>query len=248
MHSLHVVILIDDEKADLSHGYKSGEAPMDFISPSFKKICTDDNELATGSHEFVSTPHTTYYDFTSTKIGVSEWKTITIDDNDYNLDVAHFHGDIFGRTTPLEKRHLGVKLKKADVIIIVFSVFGPNVFQQIKVCFDAVNDYGCHQQVPILLVGNQLYPTRMSQDSLSNMVIQEKLIPKYKFTPAEGDKLAREINAVKYLECSSETGMGLRNVLYEAVWATLRPTFTDTSECEDYASLDYTKPVDKTTM
>jgi len=38
-----------------------------------------------------------------------------------------------------------------------------------------------------------------------------------------GEKLARELRAVKYVECSAFTQKGLRNVFDEAVLAALEP-------------------------
>ena len=42
-------------------------------------------------------------------------------------------------------------------------------------------------------------------------------------SPRMGDAMARQVNAIKYLEYSSETGRGVYAVVYEAVWATLPP-------------------------
>ena len=41
-----------------------------------------------------------------------------------------------------------------------------------------------------------------------------------------GEELAREINAVKYVECSSKTMREVRTVFDEAKWATLKPRST----------------------
>ena len=42
-------------------------------------------------------------------------------------------------------------------------------------------------------------------------------------TVEQGEELARELRAVKYVECSALTHKGLENVFNEAILATLEP-------------------------
>jgi cell division control protein 42 len=73
-------------------------------------------------------------------------------------------------------------------------------------------------KTPFLLVGTQV-------DLRDDPAIIEKLAKaKQKpITVEAGDKLSRELRAVKYAECSALTQKGLKNVFDEAILAALEP-------------------------
>ena len=107
-----------------------------------------------------------------------------------------------------------------DAVILVFSVIEPDsinatsksVVRQIRK-FDDVPEY----PIPIILIGNQT-DFRNDYETLSDLSQQGKRPITFEI----GEHLARETNAVKYLECSSSDEMGIANVLEEVVWASLR--------------------------
>jgi cell division control protein 42 len=50
-------------------------------------------------------------------------------------------------------------------------------------------------------------------------------------TMESGERLARDLQAVKYLECSALTQQGLKNVFDEAIIAALEPPKKDKKRC-----------------
>jgi len=72
--------------------------------------------------------------------------------------------------------------------------------------------------VPCLIVGTQV-------DLRDDSQVIEKLARQKQRTviPEQGERLARELGAVKYVECSALTQKGLKNVFDEAIVAALEP-------------------------
>jgi len=68
--------------------------------------------------------------------------------------------------------------------------------------------------VPLILCGNKL-DLRDDQETLTNLEKQDQT----PVTKEEGIKMAAEINAYSYVECSAKTKEGLREVFEEAVRA-----------------------------
>uniref|UniRef100_A0A8C5GH94 Cell division control protein 42 homolog n=1 Tax=Gouania willdenowi TaxID=441366 RepID=A0A8C5GH94_GOUWI len=77
---------------------------------------------------------------------------------------------------------------------------------------------GLFDTTPFLLVGTQID----LRDDLSTV---EKLAKNKQkpITPETAEKLARDLKAVKYVECSALTQKGLKNVFDEAILAALEP-------------------------
>ncbi|KAF9149628.1 Rho GTPase protein rac1 [Mortierella sp. AD010] len=72
--------------------------------------------------------------------------------------------------------------------------------------------------VPTILVGTKL-DLREDKDTLDKLR-EKRMLP---ITYPQGLQMAKEISAVRYLECSALTQKGLKNVFDEAIRAVLCP-------------------------
>lgn len=126
---------------------------------------------------------------------------------------------------------------QTDVFLVCFSVVSPSSFENVKekvskllltlffsqwLCwynFQWVPEITHHcQKTPFLLVGTQV-------DLRDDGTTIEKLAKNKQkpITVEQGEKLAKELKAVKYVECSALTQKGLKNVFDEAILAALEP-------------------------
>ncbi|KAG7204170.1 hypothetical protein KM043_002008 [Ampulex compressa] len=106
---------------------------------------------------------------------------------------------------------------QTDVFLVCFSVVSPSSFENVKEKWVPEITHHC-QRTPFLLVGTQI-------DLRDDVATIEKLA-KNKQKPIsgeQGEKLAKELKAVKYVECSALTQKGLKNVFDEAILAALEP-------------------------
>uniref|UniRef100_A0A3P8WR71 Cell division control protein 42 homolog n=1 Tax=Cynoglossus semilaevis TaxID=244447 RepID=A0A3P8WR71_CYNSE len=76
-------------------------------------------------------------------------------------------------------------------------------------------------RTPFLLVGTQM-DLRDDSNTLEKLAKNKQRA----LTCESGEKLARELRAVKYVECSALTQRGLKNVFDEAILAALEPPDT----------------------
>ncbi|GAM24268.1 hypothetical protein SAMD00019534_074430 [Acytostelium subglobosum LB1] len=106
---------------------------------------------------------------------------------------------------------------QTDVFLICFSIISPSSFENVtakwhpEICHHAPN-------VPIILVGTKL-DMRDDKETLDRLK-EKKLNP---ISYEQGMAKMKEINAVKYLECSALTQKGLKNVFDEAIRAVINP-------------------------
>ncbi|XP_016131312.1 cell division control protein 42 homolog [Sinocyclocheilus grahami] len=76
-------------------------------------------------------------------------------------------------------------------------------------------------RTPFLLVGTQV-DLRDDSNTVEKLA-KNKQRP---ISPESGEKLSRDLRAVKYVECSALTQRGLKNVFDEAILAALEPPET----------------------
>jgi cell division control protein 42 len=141
--------------------------------------------------------------------------TVMIGEEPYTLGLFDTAGqEDYDRLRPLS-------YPQTDVFLVCFSVVNPSSFENIKEKWIPEIRHHC-PTVPCLIVGTQI-------DLRDNAAEKEKL-SKRKQKPIEfeqGEKLAKEMNAVKYVECSARNSEGLKNVFDEAIIAALEPPTTN---------------------
>ncbi|XP_072547683.1 ras homolog family member Ga [Salminus brasiliensis] len=110
-----------------------------------------------------------------------------------------------------------ISYPQTNVFIICFSVSNPTSYENIRLKWYPEVSQHC-PNVPFLLVGTKM-DQREDQEILKKLK-EQNLTP---VTKPQGEALAREIRAIKYLECSALKQVGVREVFMEAVRAFLNP-------------------------
>uniref|UniRef100_A0A8B9K5L6 Cell division cycle 42, like n=1 Tax=Astyanax mexicanus TaxID=7994 RepID=A0A8B9K5L6_ASTMX len=109
---------------------------------------------------------------------------------------------------------------QTDVFLVCFSVVSPSSFENVKEKWVPEISHHC-PRTPFLLVGTQV-DLRDDSNTVEKLA-KNKQRP---LSSESGDKLARDLRAVKYVECSALTQRGLKNVFDEAILAALEPPET----------------------
>ncbi|CAG8619032.1 3024_t:CDS:1, partial [Racocetra fulgida] len=104
---------------------------------------------------------------------------------------------------------------KADVILVCFSVTSPASFQNVKEKWFSEIHHHC-PEIPCLIVGTQI--ELRSDPFVVEGLSRQKMRP---ITSMQGERLFRELGAIKYVECSALTQKGLKTVFDEAIIAVL---------------------------
>ncbi|KAF7360438.1 Small GTPase Cdc42 [Mycena venus] len=118
-------------------------------------------------------------------------------------------GEDYGRLRPLS-------YPQTDVFLICFKVTWPASFENIRDKWVPEVRHYC-PDVPFLIVATQI-------DLRDDVKVVEKLARQKQrlVTTEEGETLAQQLGAAKYVECSALTQMGLKNVYDQAIIATLK--------------------------
>nr|XP_020652524.1 rho-related GTP-binding protein RhoQ [Pogona vitticeps] len=137
--------------------------------------------------------------------------SVTVDGMQYLLGLYDTAGqEDYDRLRPLS-------YPMTDVFLICFSVVNPASFQNVKEEWvPELKEYA--PNVPYLLVGTQI-DLRDDPKTLARLNdMKEKSV-----SMEQGQKLAKEIGAYCYVECSALTQKGLKTVFDEAIIAILTP-------------------------
>eukprot|EP01132_Coremiostelium_polycephalum_P002692 gene2692-3339_t len=106
---------------------------------------------------------------------------------------------------------------QTDVFLICFSTISPPSFENVSVTWHReISHYA--PNVPIVLVGTKI---DMREDKMILERLSEKKLKPISYE--QGLLKQKEINAVKYVECSALTQKGLNQVFIEAVRAAISP-------------------------
>uniref|UniRef100_A0A1I8GVU1 Ras-related C3 botulinum toxin substrate 1 n=1 Tax=Macrostomum lignano TaxID=282301 RepID=A0A1I8GVU1_9PLAT len=132
---------------------------------------------------------------------------------------------------------------QTDVFLVCFSLISPASYENVRAKWYPEVSHHC-PNTPIILVGTKLdlrddkdtiencWATSHPDSQSPNASLQSFLYGHICNTP-QGMTMAKEINAVKYLECSALTQKGLKNVFDEAIRGVLcpRPRASKKSKC-----------------
>ncbi|XP_015196843.1 rho-related GTP-binding protein RhoG [Lepisosteus oculatus] len=106
---------------------------------------------------------------------------------------------------------------QTNVFVICFSIASPPSYENVKHKWHPEVTHHC-PNVPILLVGTKK-DLRNDAEVLKKLKEQNQTT----ITQQQGSALARQIHAIKYLECSALNQEGIKEVFAEAVRAFLNP-------------------------
>ena len=104
---------------------------------------------------------------------------------------------------------------QTDVFLLLFSLVNPASFENVRAKWHPEVRHHC-KNVPIILVGTKL-ELRDDKETIEKLK-DKRLAP---ITYPQGLAMAKDISAVKYLECSYKTTKGVKTVFDEAIRAVL---------------------------
>ncbi|KAJ7085629.1 P-loop containing nucleoside triphosphate hydrolase protein [Mycena crocata] len=108
---------------------------------------------------------------------------------------------------------------ETNVFLVCFSVTSPASFENVRAKWFPEVHHHC-PGVPCLIVGTQV-DLRDDKEVIERLAAGKKHWQQQPVTTEQGETLAREIGAVRYVECSALTQKGLKNVFDEAIVAAI---------------------------
>ncbi|TKR89475.1 hypothetical protein L596_013573 [Steinernema carpocapsae] len=146
--------------------------------------------------------------------------TVTIDGEPHRLGLWDTAGqEDYDRLRPLS-------YLQTSVFIVCFSVMVPQSLENVQKKWIPELRHHC-PTTPIVIVGTK---TDLRDDTKK---LEQLAKIKKKPISFEAGKMAKELHAVKYVECSALTQRGLKNVFDEAILATLaHPKHEKKRKCE----------------
>lgn len=137
--------------------------------------------------------------------------TVMIGGDPYTLGLFDTAGqEDYDRLRPLS-------YPQTDIFLVCFSVVSPTSYENVKEKWVCEIQHHC-PKTPFLLVGTQV--DLRDDQSVIDRLAKSKQKP---ITFEAGTKAAKELRAVKYVECSALTQKGLKDVFDEAILAALEP-------------------------
>jgi len=142
--------------------------------------------------------------------------SVMVDGKPINLGLWDTAGqDDYDRLRP-------ISYPQTDVFLITFSVNAPSSFANVATKWAPELVHYC-PNTPIVLVGTKTDAREKDlKNAANNVQIGGKKLPFV--TPEQGFEMAKQINAVKYLECSALTQKGLKAVFDEAIRSVTAPS------------------------
>ena len=137
--------------------------------------------------------------------------TVMIEKEPYTLGLFDTAGqEDYDRLRPLSYPH-------TDVFLVCFSTAIPSSFENVKEKW-APEITHHSPKTPFLLVGTQI-DLRDDADTIVKLAKNKQKPLSFE----TGERLAKDLGAVKYVECSALTQKGLKNVFDEALLQSLEP-------------------------
>lgn len=106
---------------------------------------------------------------------------------------------------------------QTDVFLIAFSIVNPASYENVKQKWHPEIKHHC-PNVPIVLCGTKL-DLRDDKATIDRLA-EKRMAP---INHEQGQQMAKDVGAVKYIECSALTQKGLKDLFDEACRAVLHP-------------------------